>query len=173
MKNCDQKLETKKRLVLYKEKNRKMPIKSVKMKISKNKKMRFFLMSQGSFNPKIRFLDQKVCPVARPQTHRHTHRQTDTQSDYWGHPFRVSGFFPSTYHQGSAQLHLAPIFFSLKKVTHIIGKIHTGYLWSQIFDIGVIMISYVKTNDAITIKYKYAKFSKWPLPPSWIPTYLP
>ena len=28
-----------------------MPIKSVKMKISKNKKMRFFLMSEGSLNP--------------------------------------------------------------------------------------------------------------------------
>ena len=65
-------------LVLYKGKNRKMPIKSVKMKISKNKKMRFFLMSQGSFNPKIRFLGQKVCPVARPQTHRHTDTHTDT-----------------------------------------------------------------------------------------------
>ena len=38
------------------------------MKISKNKKMRFFLMSQGSLNPKIRFLGQKVCPVAREQT---------------------------------------------------------------------------------------------------------
>ena len=47
-----------------------MPIKSVKMKISKNKKMRFFLMSQGSLNPKIRFLGQKVCPVAAD-------RQTD------------------------------------------------------------------------------------------------
>ena len=45
-----------------------MPIKSVKMKISKNKKMRFFLMSQGSLNPKIRFLGQKVCSVARTQT---------------------------------------------------------------------------------------------------------
>ena len=53
-----------------------MPIKSVKMKISKNKKMRFFLMSQGSFNPKIRFLSQKVCPVARSQTDRHTDRVT-------------------------------------------------------------------------------------------------
>ena len=42
------------------------------MKISKKKS--FLLMSQGSFNPKIRFLGQKVCPVARPQT--------DTQSDY-------------------------------------------------------------------------------------------
>ena len=75
----------------------KVSIKSVKMKISKNKKMIFFLMSQGSFNPKIRFLGQKVCPVARRQTHTH-------ESDYCGHPFRVSGVFPSTNHQGSAQL---------------------------------------------------------------------
>ena len=42
-------------------------------------------------------------------TDRHTHRQTDTQtdtyeSDYRGNPFRVSGVFPSTYHQRSAQL---------------------------------------------------------------------
>ena len=34
-------------------------------------------MSQGSFDPKIRFLGQKVCPVARSRTDRHTHRQTD------------------------------------------------------------------------------------------------
>ena len=67
----------------------------VKLKISKNQKSRFFLMSQGPFNPKIRFLGQKVCHVAC--------LQTDTQSDYCGHPFRVSGCFPSTYHQGSAQ----------------------------------------------------------------------
>ena len=43
------------------------------MKISKNKKMRFFLVSQGSFHPKIRFPDQKVCSVARLQTDRQTH----------------------------------------------------------------------------------------------------
>ena len=67
------------------------------MKISKNeRKMCFFLMSQGSFNPKIRFLDQKACHVARGQTDRH-------ESDYCGNPFRVSGVFPSTYHQGLAQ----------------------------------------------------------------------
>ena len=47
-----------------------MPIKSVKMKISKIKK------------------------TANGQTH---------ESDYCGHPFRVSGVFPSTYHQGSSQ----------------------------------------------------------------------
>ena len=35
--------------------------------------MCFFLMSQGSFNPKIRFLGQKLCPVARMQTDGQTH----------------------------------------------------------------------------------------------------
>ena len=66
-----------------------MPIKSVKIKISKNKKS-FFLMSQGSLDPKIRFLGQKVCSVARV----HTDRQTDRhESEYIGHSFRGSGFF--------------------------------------------------------------------------------
>ena len=36
-------------------------------------------MSQGSLDPKIRFIDQKVCSVARVQTDTHTHRQTDTK----------------------------------------------------------------------------------------------
>ena len=71
-------------LVLYEEKIEKMPIKSVKNIISKNKKSVFFLMSQGSFNPKIRFLGQKVCSVACDQTHTH-------ESEYRGHP---SGIFP-------------------------------------------------------------------------------
>ena len=34
----------------------------------------FFLMSQGSFNPNIRFLGQKVCSVARAQTDRQTRK---------------------------------------------------------------------------------------------------
>ena len=62
------------------ETNQKMPIKSVEIKISKNKKMRFFLISQGSLNPKIRFLGQNVCSVAWLQTDRQTHRHTDTQT---------------------------------------------------------------------------------------------
>ena len=57
-----------------------MPIKSVKMKISKNKKMSFFLMPQGSLDPKIRFIGQKVCSVARVQTHKHTDTQTETDT---------------------------------------------------------------------------------------------
>ena len=47
-------------------------------------------MSQGSLDPKNRFLGQKMSPVARVQTDR----QTDThKSEYRRHPFRVSGFF--------------------------------------------------------------------------------
>ena len=49
------------------------------MKISKNKKMRFFLMSQGSLNLKIRSLGRKVCSVARVQTDRRTDGQTGTK----------------------------------------------------------------------------------------------
>ena len=38
--------------------------------------MCIFLMSQVSLNSKIRFLSQKVCPVARSQTDIHTDRVT-------------------------------------------------------------------------------------------------
>ena len=59
------------------------------MKISKNKKNCFFSYVPRIIQPKKKFLDQKVCPVARIRTDR----RTDThESDYWGHPFRVSGF---------------------------------------------------------------------------------
>ena len=71
-----------------------MPIKSVKMKISKNKNMHFFSCPKDHST-----LGQKVCHVGCWHTDTRTHRQ----SDYCGHPFRVSGFYPSTYHQGSAQ----------------------------------------------------------------------
>ena len=54
-------------------------MKSVKMKISKNKKMRFFLMSQGSLDPKLRFLGRWVCHVARGQTDRHTDTKVNTE----------------------------------------------------------------------------------------------
>ena len=47
-----------------------MTLKIQFFKISKNKKMRFFLMSQGPFSPKIRFLGQKVSSVAWRQTDR-------------------------------------------------------------------------------------------------------
>ena len=58
-----------------------MPIKSVKMKISKNKKNLFFLMFQESLNPNIRFLALKLWSVARVQ--RDTHTRTDThESEY-------------------------------------------------------------------------------------------
>ena len=52
----------------------KMPQTTSIFKISKNKKMRFFLMFQEPIKPKIRFLTQKMCPVARGQTHRQTRK---------------------------------------------------------------------------------------------------
>ena len=72
-----------------------MPIKCVKIKFAKNKRIISFLMSKGSLDPKIRFLGQKVCSVACIQTDTH-------ESENIGYPgFRVSGLFPSNYHQGS------------------------------------------------------------------------
>ena len=112
LKNCDQLLESKNLLVLYMENNRKMPIKSVKIEISK--KMSFFLMSNGSFNPKIRFLSQNDGGLCSPRTGTHTHTHTHThtyththtladtpESEYRGQPFRVARSF--TYHEVSVQ----------------------------------------------------------------------
>ena len=52
-------------------------------------KMPFFL---------IRFLGQKMWSVARLQTDTQTYTSGNN-----GHPFRVSGIFPSNYHQVVAQ----------------------------------------------------------------------
>ena len=41
-------------------------------------------MSQGSFNPKIRFLGQKVCSVAWLQTDRQTHTKVTTEGTLSG-----------------------------------------------------------------------------------------
>ena len=42
--------------------------------------------------------------LCSPRAHRQTDRHTDRhESEYRGHPFRVSGIFPSTYHQGTVQ----------------------------------------------------------------------
>ena len=91
-----------------------MPIKSVKMKISKNKKKCIsFLCPKDRSTQKIRFLAQKLWSVARIQRNRHTDRH---ESEYRGHPFRVSGIFPSTYHQGSVQYFL--LSFPLTGGTH-------------------------------------------------------
>ena len=42
------------------------------------------------------------CVLCSLLTDKHTDKQTH-ESEYRGHPFRVSGIFPSTYHQGSVQ----------------------------------------------------------------------
>ena len=73
-------------------------------------------MSHGSLDPKIRFLGQKVCSVAR--LHTQTDTQTNThESKNRGHLFRVSGVFPSTYHQGSAQYCI-----DLRPMTNYFGR---------------------------------------------------
>ena len=57
--------------------------------------MRFFLMSQGSLNPKIKFLGRKMFFVAHPQPGiRYGHTDTH-ESEYSGHSPRVSEFFRS------------------------------------------------------------------------------
>ena len=88
VKNCDRQLETKKKYQCYIRKKSKNAYKKRKNENFEKQKNAFFLMSQGSFNPKIRFLGQKVCHVARVQPDTHTH-----ESDYCGHPFKVSGVF--------------------------------------------------------------------------------
>ena len=75
--------------------------------------MHFFLMSQGSFNPKIRFLGQKVCPVARVQTDgpKSTEGILSGFQDFFIHPIirdwpnrgHISGVNHSTYNQVAVQ----------------------------------------------------------------------
>ena len=69
-----------------------MPIKSVKMKISKKKKIIIILMSQGSLNPKIRFLGQKVWPVDRGRMDRQTDRHESTIQTTPFQGFRIFSF---------------------------------------------------------------------------------
>ena len=49
---------------------------------------------------------------AYTQTDRQTERH---ESDYCGHPFRVSGVFPSTYNQGTAK-YWKPFFFNIQTI---------------------------------------------------------
>ena len=60
---------------------------------SLNPKIRF-LFPHGSINPKIRIPSQNVSPVAFLLTHKKTQRRIDKhESEYRGHPFSASGIF--------------------------------------------------------------------------------
>ena len=62
--------------------------------------MRFFLMSQGSLDPKIRFIGQKVCSVARVQTDRQTDTKVKTEDTLSG----FQDFFKLSFNlQGAVQ----------------------------------------------------------------------
>ena len=88
-----------------------MPVKCVKMKILKKKNTYiFFLKSQGSFNPKIRFLCQKsvfCSPITDRQKHRQTHTNVTTMGS--GHPFRVSVFHTHTRTSEDVQSRYMPL----------------------------------------------------------------
>ena len=58
-------------------------------------------MSQGSFSPKIRFLGQKVCSVARRQTDSQTDTKVNTEDTL--SEFQDFSNFSSIYHQGAVQ----------------------------------------------------------------------
>ena len=90
------------------------------MKISKNKKMRFFLMSQGSFNPKNRFLCQKVCSFARGHTYILTDRQTDTKVNTEDTLSGFQFFYCFNYHQGSVQY--STIYPLQRQINQILGS---------------------------------------------------
>ena len=108
-------------LVLYKEKNRKHAYK--KNNISKNKNIRFFLMSQqGSLNQRTRLLGEKVFDVTRSQTHR--------QSDYRGYRFMVSGFFSFNLSSRIGPTRLHVIYMEVKgsvfqSCTYLFHKLET------------------------------------------------
>ena len=71
-----------------------MPIKGVEKKIWKNKENIFSPYFQRITQPPKKVPRLKGVPCSP---------FTDRQSDYCGHPFRVLGIFPSSYHQGLLQ----------------------------------------------------------------------
>ena len=88
-------------------------------KISKNKKLRFFLMSQGFFSPKIRFLGRSKGVPCSSGTDRRTDRRTDRhESQKRGHLFRVSGFL--------FQMSLQPIIKEQSNLNIVAGNTFVG-----------------------------------------------
>ena len=161
-----------------------MPIKSVKMKISKNKKMRFFLMSQGSLDPKIRFLGQKLWSVARVRRNRHTDRQTDRQTRKWKQRAPFHGFRSFSFNLSSmigpilmaqfallsaastlSHYHIEQKLWFILTSSHTFNPTHTYtniYVLKSICTIEPITIKKVK-KKLIPLKYTY-KTQKFPIP---------
>ena len=84
-----------------------MPIKSVKMKISKNKKMRFFLMSQGS----LYSIPSSKTVVSSSRTEKQTDTQTDRQTGKWLLWAPFQGFRIFSYNLSSRSVQLSNTLF--------------------------------------------------------------
>ena len=96
------------------ENGQKKALKGPKIKISKNKKLRFFLMSQGVLCQKNRFLGQKLWPVARVQTHTQTHTEVlITEYPIEAQPFKLLPMIWAVQHAH----HALPNIFQNQKVT--------------------------------------------------------
>ena len=89
MKNCDHQLENKICQCYMRKKSKNVHKKRKNENFEKKIKK---IIIQGSFNPKIRFLGQKMCPIAGVrtdrqtdgQTHRHTHTKVNVVGTFSG-----------------------------------------------------------------------------------------
>ena len=99
-----------------------MPIKLTKIKIFKIWIKPFLLMSQGPVMQKIRFLGQKLWPVACAQTHGRTHKVKTEE------PF--SGFWNSRVSSFSLWSRSGPIMVNLLHTEFHLNHIINWVQWS-------------------------------------------
>ena len=118
-------------------------------------------MSQGSFSPKIRFIGQKMWPITRAHTDRHTDRQTRK----WIQRTPFQGFRNFSFNLSSR---IGPI----DKAVMMMMKIVNVILWLHITSQTNYIISYNCRCAGKSIKYNVKKvtdnFLLWSLTMPWI-----
>ena len=116
-----------------------MPIKSVKMKNENFEKCVFFSCPKDDLTQK---LGSSVKRCAMQPAYRQTHGHG---SEYRGHPFMVSGIFPSAYHQGSIQKS-GFVTFLLEPWCVFLNRQAT-YLSYYVFGHGFLSLQTLKLNE--------------------------